>query len=57
VSGVLPARLAKFLRFQPVGMFLPVLGGRVIPVFAIVALQRNDFAHKISSTLLPEIIQ
>jgi hypothetical protein len=54
---MLPARLAELLRFQPVGMLLPVLGGRVIPVFAIVALQRNDFAHKISSTLLPELIQ
>jgi hypothetical protein len=26
-------------------MLLPILGGGVIPVFAIVALQRNDFAH------------
>jgi hypothetical protein len=43
---VLAARLAKFLRFHPVGMLLPIFGGRVIPVFAIVALQRYDFAHK-----------
>jgi uncharacterized protein involved in response to NO len=45
VTGVLAARLAKLLRLKAVGVFLPVLGGRVIPVFAIVALQRNDFAH------------
>src|SRR5580692_860594 len=55
VTGVLPARLAKLLRLQPVGMLLPVLGGRVIPVFAIVALQRDDFAHKVSSNLLDDL--
>jgi hypothetical protein len=38
VTRVLAARIAKLLRFHPVGMFLPILGGRVIPVFAIVAL-------------------
>jgi hypothetical protein len=48
VSGVLAARFAKFLRFHPVGMLLPILGGRIIPVFAIVALQRYDFAHRFS---------
>jgi hypothetical protein len=46
MTRVLAARLAKFLRFQTVGMFLPILGSRVIPVFAIVALQRYDFAHR-----------
>jgi hypothetical protein len=46
VPGVLAARLAEFLRLQPVGVFLAILGGRVVPVFAIVALQRNDFAHR-----------
>jgi hypothetical protein len=51
VSGVLAARLAKLLRFHPVGMLLPILGGCVIPVFAIVALQRYDFAHKTLSGL------
>ena len=45
VTGVLAARVAKLLRLQPVGMFFPILGRRVIPVFAIVALQRNNFAH------------
>ena len=46
MTRVLAARLAKLLGFHPVGMLLPILGGRVIPVFAIVALQRNDFAHQ-----------
>jgi hypothetical protein len=46
VARVLAARIAKLLGFHPVGMLLPILGGGVIPVFAIVALQRNDFAHK-----------
>jgi hypothetical protein len=51
VSGVLAARFAKFLRFQPVGMLLPILGGGIVPVFAIIALQRYDFAHKTLSGL------
>src|SRR5579862_4153031 len=54
VARVLAARLAKFLRFHPVGMLLPVLSGRVVPVFAIVALQRNNFAHKIPSDLFDD---
>jgi hypothetical protein len=45
MPGVLPARVAKFLRFQPVRMLLTVLGGCVVPVFAIVALQCDDFSH------------
>jgi uncharacterized protein involved in response to NO len=49
VTGVLAARVAKLLRLHPVGMLLPILGGRVVPVFTIVALQRYDFAHKIPS--------
>jgi hypothetical protein len=48
VTGVLAARIAKLLRFHPVGMLLPILGGRVIPVFAIVALQCDYFTHRIS---------
>jgi hypothetical protein len=46
VTRVLAARIAKFLRFHPVGMLLPILGGGVIPVFAIVALQSYDFSHQ-----------
>jgi hypothetical protein len=48
---VLAARLAKFLSLQPIGMLLPILGGGVVPVFAIIALQRYDFAHKTLSEL------
>jgi hypothetical protein len=51
VRGVLPARVAEFLCFQPVGVLLPVLGGRVVPVFAIVALQRDDFSHGLLSVV------
>jgi uncharacterized protein involved in response to NO len=42
---MLAARVAKFLSLQAIGMLLPILGGRVIPIFAIVALQRNYFSH------------
>ena len=38
VTGVLAARIAKLLRLHPVGMLLPIFRGRVIPVFAVVAL-------------------
>jgi hypothetical protein len=37
-------------------MLLPILGGGVIPVFAIVALQRNDFAHMSLTSPLPNSI-
>jgi hypothetical protein len=39
VPGMFPARIAEFLRLKPFRVFLPVLGGRVVPVFAVVALQ------------------
>jgi len=45
MTRVLAARITKLLRLHPVGMLLPIFGGRVIPVFAIIALQRDDFAH------------
>jgi hypothetical protein len=45
MRGVLPARVAELLRLQTVRMLLLVLGRRVVPVFAIVALQCDDFAH------------
>jgi hypothetical protein len=48
VTRVLAACIAEFLRFHAVGMLLPILGGRVIPVFAIVALQCDDFSHNCS---------
>jgi hypothetical protein len=35
---MLPARVAEFLRFHAIGMLLFILGRRVVPVLAIVAL-------------------
>src|SRR5260370_124845 len=40
------ARITEFLRFHPVGMLFFVLGRRVVPVLAIIALQRDNFAHQ-----------
>ena len=45
VSRVLPARIAKLFRLQPVGVFLLVLRRRIVAVLAIPALQRNCFPH------------
>jgi hypothetical protein len=45
VRRLLSARVAKLLRFHPLGMLLFVLRCRVIAVFAIPALQRDDFSH------------
>jgi hypothetical protein len=50
VTGMLAACIAKLFGLHPVGMLLPILGGRVIPVLAIVALQRDDFAHRFNSS-------
>jgi hypothetical protein len=38
VTRVFAARVAKLLGLHPVGMLLPIFGGCVIPVLAIVAL-------------------
>jgi hypothetical protein len=43
---VLAAPLAEFLELKPTRSGLLVLGGRIIPLFAIAALQRNYFSHK-----------
>jgi hypothetical protein len=45
VRGLLAARIAKLLGLQTLGMFLFVFCRRVVTVFAIPALQRNDFPH------------
>jgi len=45
MGSMFPARIAKLLCLQPVGVLLPVLGGGVVSVFAIVALQCDDFSH------------
>jgi hypothetical protein len=42
---VLPARIAKLLRLQPVRMLLLVFRRCVVAVLAIPALQRNCFPH------------
>jgi hypothetical protein len=47
VSRVLPARPAKLLGLQAIGMFLFVFCGGVIPVLALTALQSNDFPHSL----------
>jgi hypothetical protein len=41
---VLAATAAEFLEFQSLGRRLPILGRRIIPLFAITALQCNDFS-------------
>src|SRR5271170_8521860 len=50
---MLPATLTKFLHLQPVRSRLPVLGARIVPLFAITALHRNNFSgHENRSWLL-----
>jgi hypothetical protein len=41
---MLPAAPAKLLQLDPVRRRLPVLRGRVVPLFALTALHRNDFS-------------
>jgi hypothetical protein len=44
---MLAASAAEFLQFHTVRRRLPILGRRIVPLFAITALQRNDFSgHK-----------
>jgi hypothetical protein len=45
MHGVFPAGVAKFLCLQALGVLPPILGGGVVPVLAIVTLQRDEFAH------------
>src|SRR5580704_10418936 len=50
VRRMLPATVTEFLHFQPVRRSLPVLGGRIVSLFAVTALQRNNFSgHENSS--------
>jgi hypothetical protein len=50
VRRMLPAPAAKFLQLQPIRRSLPILGLRIVPLFAITALHRNNFSgHKNSS--------
>jgi hypothetical protein len=41
---MLAATAAEFLELQPLRRRLPVLGRRIIPLFAITALQRNNLS-------------
>jgi hypothetical protein len=45
MRGLLPARIAKLLRFQAFRVLLLVLARGVVAVLAIPALQRDDFSH------------
>jgi hypothetical protein len=49
VRRMLPATAAEFLQLQPVRCRLPVLGLRIIPFFALAALQRNDLSGHIKT--------
>jgi hypothetical protein len=53
MPGVLAARIAKLSGLHALGVLLLVLGRRVVAVFAIAALQRNDFSHDLNFLLLP----
>jgi hypothetical protein len=47
---VLAATAAELFELKALGRRFPVLGSRIIPLFAITALQRNNFSgHKNSS--------
>jgi hypothetical protein len=45
VRGVLAARIAKLFRLHALGVLLLILRRRVVAVFAIAALQRDDLSH------------
>jgi hypothetical protein len=45
---MLAATVAKLLRFEALGMLLLVLRRCVVAIFAIAALQRNNFPHRCS---------
>jgi hypothetical protein len=45
VVGVLPALATELREFQTLGRGLLVLGRRVVPVFALTALQCDDLSH------------
>jgi hypothetical protein len=45
VRRLLAARVAKLLGLQTFGMLLLIFRRRVVAIFAIAALQRDDFSH------------
>jgi hypothetical protein len=46
MRSVLAARIAKLLGLQAIGVLLFVFCRCVVAIFAIAALQRNDFPHE-----------
>jgi hypothetical protein len=44
MHSALPVMPAELLQFEFLGHGFPVLGSRVIPTFALGALQRDDFS-------------
>jgi hypothetical protein len=45
VAGMFAARIAELLRLHAFGMLFLILRRRVVAVFTIPALQRDDFSH------------
>src|SRR4029077_14085221 len=41
---MLPATGAELLQLQPIRLGLPVLGRRIVPLFTVTALHRNNFS-------------
>src|SRR6267143_3661432 len=41
---MLPATCAELLQLQPIRLRLPVLGRRIVPLFTVTALHRNNFS-------------
>jgi hypothetical protein len=52
VQRVLAAPAAEFLQFQTVWRRFAVLGLGIVPLFAVAALQRNNFSGHFNSSWL-----
>jgi hypothetical protein len=53
---VFPATVAELLEFDPIRSGLPVFGLRVVPLFAITALHRNNFSGHIAPRLIQTLV-
>jgi hypothetical protein len=53
---VLAARIAKLFGLHAIGVLPFILRRRVVAVFAIAALQRDDFSHDLNSLLNPGLL-
>jgi hypothetical protein len=47
MACVLSARIAELRRFEPLGMLTAIFRRGIVSVFAIVALQCDDFSHSV----------